>query len=76
MLMKLGLKHKQVHCCPDGHVLYEGEYEDLEECPSCDQPRYIEGSNRVPLRVVRYFDVIKHLVRMFKCPEIAKHRTW
>ena len=76
MLMKLGLKHKQVHCCPDGHILYEGELEDLERCPVCDVPRYIDGSNRVPQKVVRYFDVIKHLVRMFKCPEIASHMTW
>ena len=48
MLMKVGLKHKQVHCCPDGHVLYEGKNEDLEECPSCLHPRYFDGSNKVP----------------------------
>jgi hypothetical protein len=76
MLMKLGLKHRQIHCCPDGHVLYEGDNEALEDCPVCDEPRYIVGSNNVPQRVVRYFDVIKHLLRMFKCPEIAKHMTW
>jgi hypothetical protein len=76
MLMKLGLKHKQIHCYPDGHVLYEGIHGELQECPVCDEPRYILGSNRVPQRVVRYFDIIKHLQRMFKCPEIAKHMTW
>ena len=67
MLMKLGLQQRQVHCCPDGHILYEGENEDLQECPTCKHPRYILGSNNVPQRVVRYFDVIKHFVRMFKC---------
>jgi hypothetical protein len=76
MLMKLGLKHKQIHCCPDGHILYEGNNEDLEECPQCNEPRYIGGSNKVPQKIVRYFDVIKHLLRMFKCPGIAKHMTW
>jgi hypothetical protein len=76
LLMKLGLKHDQVHCCPDGHVLYEGVNEHLEECPTCQQVRYIPGSNRVPQRVARYFDVIRHLQRMFKCPEVAKHMTW
>ena len=25
---------------------------------------------------MRYFDVIKHLLRLFKCPEIAKHIMW
>ena len=76
MLMKLGLQHKQIHCCPDGHVLYEGDYEDLEICPKCNQPRYVDGFNRILHKVVRYFDVIKHLLRMFKCPEIASHMTW
>jgi hypothetical protein len=76
LLMKLGLKHEQVHCCPDGHVLYQGVNADLEECPTCQQVRYIPGSNNVPQRVARYFDVIRHLQRMFKCPEVAKHMTW
>lgn len=62
MLMKLGLQHRQVHCCPDGHVLYEGENEDLTQCPTCRQPRYVPGSDTVPLRIVRYFDIIKHLL--------------
>ena len=48
LLMKLGLKHDQVHCCPDGHVLYEGVKENLQSCPTCQQVRYIPGSNRVP----------------------------
>ena len=76
ILMKWGLKHRQVHCCPDGHVLYEGDNENLSSCPKCSQPRYNPGSNSIPQRVVRYFDVIKHLLRMFRCPEIAKHMTW
>jgi hypothetical protein len=76
LLMRLGLKHDQIHCCPDGHVLYEGDNAELDECPTCHQQRYIPGSNNVPQRVARYFDVIKHLQRMFKCPEVAKHMTW
>ena len=76
LLMKLGLKHDQVHCCPDGHVLYEGDNEHLTECPICHEQRYIPGSNNVPRRVARYFDVIKHLQRLFKCPQVAQHMTW
>jgi hypothetical protein len=76
LLMKLGLKHDQVHCCPDGHVLYEGVSEHLTECPTCHEPRYITGSNSVPRRVARYFDIIKHLQRLFKCPKVANHMTW
>ena len=50
LLMKLGLKHEQIHCCPDGHILYEGDNEHLTECPTCHQQRYIPGSNNVPQR--------------------------
>lgn len=60
LLTKLGLKHEQVHCCLDRHVLYQGVNEQLQECPTCQQQRYIPGSNNVPQRVARYFDVIKH----------------
>ena len=76
MLMKLRLKHRQVHCCPSGHVLYEGINAQLTDCPTCHEPRYIRGSNSIPQRVAHYFDVIKHLLRLFKCPKIAKYMTW
>lgn len=76
MLMKWGLKHRQVHTCPEGHMLYEGDNKDLEECRTCRHPCYIPGSNKVPHRIVRYFDIVKHLLRMFKCLEIAKLMTW
>ena len=76
MLMKLGLEHRQVYCCPNGHILYEGVNAELAQCPTCQTPRYIPGSNSIPQRGARYFNVIKHLQRMFKCPEIAKYMTW
>ena len=76
MLLKWGLKHQQVHTCPEGHLLYEGENENLEHCPTCQHPWYIPGLNKVPHRVVRYFDVVSHLVKMFRCPEIAKLMSW
>ena len=76
MLMKCGLKHRQVYTCPQGHLLYDGENEHLQECPTCHHPRYVRGSNEVPHRVVRYFDIVSHLVRMFRCPEISKLMMW
>lgn len=52
MVLKMGLRHRAVHCCPNGHVLYEGsDYEDCRECPTCNEPRYIPGSNDIPVKV-------------------------
>ena len=76
ILMKWGLKHKQIHCCPDGHILFEGDNEDLTSCPTCSTPRYVEGSNKVPKRIVHYFNIVEQLLRMFRCPQVAKHMTW
>ena len=73
MVLKMGLRHRAVHCCPNGHVLYEGaDYSDCRECPTCGEPRYIPGSNDIPVKVVRYFSLIDRLRRMYRCPEIAK----
>ena len=73
MVLKMGLRHRAVHCCPNGHVLYEGaEYSNCRECPTCGEPRYIPGSNDIPVKVVRYFSLIDRLRRMYRCPEIAK----
>ena len=73
MVLKMGLQHKAVHCCPNGHILYEGSnYKDCRECPTCNEPRYIPGSNDIPVKVVRYFSLIDRLRRMYRCPEIAK----
>ena len=56
-LMKFGLNHRQIHCCPNGHVLYKGDNEDLDSCPTCNEPRYVDGSNKLPQRVVYYLNL-------------------
>lgn len=78
LVLKLGLKHEAIHCCPDGHVLYRGDNKDLVSCPhrSCGKSRYVEGSSTIPCKVFRYFPIIEQLQRMFKCPDIAKMMTF
>ena len=78
MVLKLGLKHEAIHCCPDGHVLFRGDKKDLHTCPhpGCGKSRYVEGSTSIPCKVLRYFSIIDQLVRMFKCPKIAEMMTF
>ena len=76
LLMKLGLFHESIHCCECGKTLYWKENIGLESCPKCLKSMYIEGSSSVPIRVLRYFSLIKRLRRMFWCPELAKHMKW
>ena len=76
MLMKLGLSHETIHCCECGRTLYWKEKSELQECPICLKSRFVPGSKSVPVRVLRYFSLIKRLRRMFRCPELAKHMRW
>jgi hypothetical protein len=57
LIRKLGLNYHVIHTCPQGCVLYRGEYVHLANCPKpgCGLSRYIEGSDRIPVRVIRHF---------------------
>jgi len=76
LLMKLGLSHEGIHCCECGKTLYWQENAELDRCPHCRKSRYIEGSQTVSIRILRYFSLIKRFRRMFRCPAIAKHLRW
>ena len=73
MIRKMGLHHRRIHCCPEGHVLYEGtENGDLVRCPTCGKSRFIPGSSTVPASVSRFFPLVPKLVRIYRCPKLAK----
>ena len=70
-IRKLGMDYNNIHACPDGCVLYEGEHAELNVCPSCSKSRWMEGTNSVPSKVIRHFPLIPRLKRMWRSPEIA-----
>ena len=77
MIMKMGLEHEAIDCCPHGHILYEGvEHKDLLQCPKCGISRYLSGSTNIPRKVLRYFPIINHFQRLFRCPEVVELLKW
>lgn len=77
MIMKMGLEHEAIHCCSNGHILYDGsDHEHLSECPNCGDSRYVRGSDTIPKKVLRYFPIIPRLQRLFRCPEVAALMKW
>ena len=74
LLMRMGLKHEDIPCCPDGHMLFWKDTKHLDKCtyPGCGKSKFVAGSNTVPAKVVRYFSIVKRFLRLFRCPEIAK----
>ena len=73
MVRKLGLEHERIHCCPEGHILYDGpENGDLLRCSTCNHPRYVWGSSTVRVAVSRYFPLIPKLKRIYQCPKLVR----
>jgi hypothetical protein len=71
LIRTLGLQYNNIHACPNGCVLYEEEHMDLNSCPKCGRARWAEGSNSIPVKVIRHFPLIPRLKRMFRSSEIA-----
>jgi len=77
MILKMGLEHQAIRCCPDGHVLFKGpELESMSHCPQCGLSHYVTGSEIVPKKVLRYFPIIPRLQRLFRCLEVAQLMKW
>ena len=76
LVMKLGLSHEIIHCCDCGKTLYWKENSELTTCLHCQKSRYVEGSDTIPVRVLRFFSLIKRLQRLFRCPKLSKHMKW
>jgi hypothetical protein len=74
-IQRLGLTYNNIHACPNGCILYDGEYATHDTCPKCMQRRWLDGSNNIPTRVVRHFPLIPRLKRMWRSSEIARLLT-
>jgi hypothetical protein len=70
-IRKLGMNYNNIHACPDGCVLYDGDHTELNVCPNYSKSQWMEGTNNVPSKVIRHFPLIPRLKRMWRSPEIA-----
>jgi hypothetical protein len=70
-IRKLGMNYNNIHACPDGCVLYEGDISELNACPKCSKSRWMDGTNTVPSKVIRHFPLIPRLKRMWRSPELV-----
>jgi hypothetical protein len=77
VLRRLGLSFQSIHACPNGCVLFRGQYEDSMVCPHCLSMRMARrGNTMVPQKVLRYFPIIPRFRRMFRSPLQAAAMTW
>ncbi|KAL3685350.1 hypothetical protein R1sor_003372 [Riccia sorocarpa] len=77
LISRLSLDYKIIHTCPNGCVLFRGEYSNCDLCPQCGSNRYkLVGRSQVPAKVLRHFPVIPRMKRMFRVKTIAELMRW
>jgi len=86
-LMDLGVKYKSIHACNYDCKLYHNVHEENDECPACNEPRYVVCENgkdkpvknfkssQVPQKGLKYFPLGSQLKRFFIVSWIAEAMT-
>ena len=74
-IRRLGLNYQSLHVCGNDCVLYEGKYATLNTYPRCRESRWMDGSDKIPLKVICHFPLIPRLKQMWRSSEIAQMLT-
>lgn len=72
LLECLGMPYIKIDVCPNNCMLYYKDNEGKEKCDVCKSPRYKAGSNKIPIKVLRYLPITDRLQRLYAHLEIAK----
>ena len=80
MICPIALKVEKIHACSNDCILYRGEkYKNLDKCPKCEAPQYMEGpsdegtkTREGPIKVVWYFPIALRVHRLFACAKSVK----
>ncbi|XP_071687474.1 uncharacterized protein [Rutidosis leptorrhynchoides] len=78
-MRKIGLGYQAIHACKNDYCLFYKEYQDLENCPICNESRWKDErimGKKVPNKVLRYFPITPRLKRLYSSRYTAKDMTW
>jgi hypothetical protein len=76
MLEGLGLPYQKIHVCYNNCMLYYGDNKDKLKCDICNTPRYVDGSNEIPRKILRYLPITERLQRLYVHEKTAKLMRW
>ena len=65
------LQPQEYHCCSNDCILFRNEYQDLTQCPHCDNDRYYNGTSQ-PVKKFKYLPILPCIRRMFSIPKLSK----
>ncbi|XP_071709379.1 uncharacterized protein [Rutidosis leptorrhynchoides] len=78
-MRKIALGYQTIHACKNECCLFYKEYQDLENCPICNESRWKDErttGKKVPNKVLRYFPITPRLKRLYSSKYNAKDMTW
>ena len=62
----------KIDVCVNNCMLYYKENNSKEKCDVCGSPRYEEGRNKIPRKVLRYLPIVIRLQRLYAHATTAK----
>ncbi|XP_058207294.1 uncharacterized protein LOC131320577 [Rhododendron vialii] len=78
-LRDLGLEYIPIHACKYDCALFWKENANLENCPTCNEPRYKvnDGTGKkIPHKILRYLPLTPRLQRLYYCKKTAPDMRW
>nr|GEU41391.1 hypothetical protein [Tanacetum cinerariifolium] len=76
----IGLGYESIHACVNDCFLFRGDAnKDMHFCLVCNTSRWKDSNTpgkKVPKKVLRYFQIIPILQRLYKSSHTAKEMTW
>ena len=82
MLCPLRMEVTRIHACPKDCILYRGDYEKLDSCPTCGTSRFkpnhehTSKKKRPAAKTVFYLPIEPRIRRLFVNPGDAKLLRW
>ena len=70
------MPYEKIHVCYKNCMLYYKDNRDKQKCDYCDTPRYVDGSNKIPRKVLRYLPITDRLQRLYAHEQTAKMMRW
>jgi hypothetical protein len=72
LLEGLGMSYHKIDVCDKNCMLYYKDNKDKDKCDICGTSRYMDGSNKVPHKVLRYLPITDRLQRLYAYEGTAK----
>jgi hypothetical protein len=72
LLEGLGMPYHKIDVCDKNCMLYYKDNKDKDKCDICRTSRYMDGSSKVPRKVLRYLPIIDRLQRLYAHEGIEK----